>query len=233
MAAPGELPRDDVDGAPALLCAECENVLVLESHLLDSRIEQGDGRGAPRPLELFGREFPCYEILVDADERYSLIRAQQEQKRLPSKNGWIVNPLALGQGLEMSESLGWPKRQPSTDELERAWFKGYHERAAHCAKCKADVAFLFEPDSIFFLTYVGTQASGKGNGDAFGMVPFWGVQAAKVRCRCSQPSASANDQSADVAVAAEANASPHLRRKSSLTPEMEKLLLQSGLLPER
>lgn len=196
----------DLNCAAALVCAECKAVLVLQEHLLVDTFEQGEGKGWSYPLDVFEKEYTCYQVLDDAGadgerERHDLIVAVKEESKLPSKNGWIDNPKAKGQGLQLSECKGWPARD---EDLDFTWFRGYKKRAAHCAQCKTEVAWLFEPDAIYFLTYVATDASGKGNGNAFGMVPFWGLKVTAVRPRLPMPGApsSAPAQSADLGVTA-------------------------------
>mmetsp|Transcript_7905 Transcript_7905/g.19226 ORF Transcript_7905/g.19226 Transcript_7905/m.19226 type:complete len:213 (+) Transcript_7905:46-684(+) len=188
--APAPVPAlETTEGVPsimaALVCAECKQSLVLQVHLIDEEVEQGEGdtSAGVKRLGLFEREFPCYQVLGDdvpggERERIDLVIAVKEDAKLPSKDGWIDNPKALGQGLHLSECTGWPGKEP---DLDTAWFRGYTRRAAHCAECKADVAYLFEPDAMYFILYVGTNASGKGNGNAFGMIPFWGLRVAQTR----------------------------------------------------
>lgn len=163
-AAPAPLVCADAACEAALVCAECKTALVLKAHMLEERIEQGDGAGWSYDLELFDRDYTCYQVVEDGGpnaatrERVDLVLAVKEDAQLPSKDGWIDNPKALGQSLQLSEAVGWPGKTP---DLDLAWFKGYTRRAAHCSQCKADVAFLFEPDAIFFLTYVATDVAGK------------------------------------------------------------------------
>ncbi|KAG8465130.1 hypothetical protein KFE25_012493 [Diacronema lutheri] len=199
-AAPAPLVCADAACEAALVCAECKTALVLKAHMLEERIEQGDGAGWSYDLELFDRDYTCYQVVEDGGpnaatrERVDLVLAVKEDAQLPSKDGWIDNPKALGQSLQLSEAVGWPGKTP---DLDLAWFKGYTRRAAHCSQCKADVAFLFEPDAIFFLTYVATDVAGKGNGNAFGMVPFWGLRLTQVRPRFASPGAPAAARSSD------------------------------------
>jgi hypothetical protein len=188
---PEPLLCGDLDCSAALVCAECKAVLVLQEHLLEDKFEQGEGKGWSYPLDVFEKEYTCYQVLDDAGadgerERHDLVVAVKEEGKLPSKNGWIENPKAKGQGLQLSECKGWPGRD---EDLDYTWFRGYKKRVAHCAQCKAEVAWLFEPDAIYFLAYVAMDASGKGNGNAFGMVPFWGLKVTAVRPRLHAPGA--------------------------------------------
>jgi hypothetical protein len=173
--------------APALVCSECSTALVLQAHLLEEKMELGEGKGWAYGLDLFEQEYTCYQVLLDGptpgeSKRYDLVLAAQEHSKLPSKSGWIDNPKALGQGLQLSEARVSSGRDSDVN-LDHEWFRGYTKRPAHCPTCMAEVAWLFEPDALYFLTSVATDLSGKGNGDAFGMVPFWGLRVTETRPR--------------------------------------------------
>mmetsp|Transcript_12097 Transcript_12097/g.35785 ORF Transcript_12097/g.35785 Transcript_12097/m.35785 type:complete len:268 (+) Transcript_12097:23-826(+) len=167
------------DPPPALVCAECKHVLVLASHLTEPPVGQGDGQGPARTVQVLGEDRQLYTVYFDDHENsLELIVAKCEQEELPSGDGWVENPEAVGQGLSLDpKDKGTSTR---SEDLQRAWFRGHTRKAARCEECLAGpVAYLLEPDLAFSISTIAEQALGA----TMGMIAFWGVDASKVIVR--------------------------------------------------
>lgn len=163
---------------PALVCIGCGGPIVLKMHLTKARTEQGTP--ASHSTSLFGEEVTVYTML-DADHReHRLVVADKENDTLPSKDGWVANPLAEGQGLQVAQGATTLDDEDEDDDDDGAvasWFRGHSRTPASCKGCGAPVGWLFEPDAMFALANLMNQELGA----TVGLVPFYGVRLELVR----------------------------------------------------